>query len=86
MMVGVASISEWCRLILSFFPDPVLVSQSITVPESVGDAEVCVRLENSVERPFTIFYRTSDNTAQSTLIAFFSSYHTFVYVTVTKFI
>ena len=58
--------------IIFFSPDPVLVSPSITVPESVGDAEVCVRLENSVERPFTIFYRTSDNTAQSTLIAFFS--------------
>ena len=57
------------------------------MPESVGDAEVCVRLENSVVRPFTIFYRTSDSTAQSTLIVSFHffSYRTFVYVTVTSF-
>ena len=51
--------------IFCFSPEPEISTQSITVPESVGDAEVCVRLDNAVENPFNIQYITSDGSAQS---------------------
>ena len=42
---------------------PILNSPDLTVPESVGDVDVCVTLDNSIESSFTIDFVTQLGTA-----------------------
>ena len=48
-------------------------SPDVTVPESVGDAEVCVTLTNPVEEDIIIGYITLDGSATGT--AHFFTFH-----------
>ena len=54
---------ETLQTLIFFRSEPEIIALDVTVPESVGDAEVCATLNNPLEETIMLGYITVDGSA-----------------------